>query len=458
MDFPPTAMIRDALSSKFDSALSSLESKTCHSWKMALDRSQLMPTNTDVGGEANPQIFMRLAEGCRLTDIDDNTFIDLCMGFGANLLGHNPNIIERAISEQLRKGWNFGFRGESQLPYARLLHQAGMSNEQVLLCASGTEATALAMRAARAFTGKDSIGIFSGSYHGALDYGLVVAAPGKQHGKAHIGAGVPKAIDAVVEPLPYGSTKAFERIRTLSEKLAAVIVEPVQSSCPVSDDGLWLKQLEAVCKEAGVLIILDEVMTGFRLSYGGGQEIFDLSPDLITYGKAIAGGLPVGALAGKSDVMSCFTPDSRGVGVFSGSAFAGNPLTIAAGIATLSYLQSHRSTLYPDLEQRTSRFANRVNAQWSGMGLPLRFLHFGSLMRLVCQHEPVRHARDIKPVFRNAENAFMVHALERGVSIHASRRAFISAAHTDEDIDLLVDALTIAGEQTAADGLFRASA
>ena len=358
--------------------------------------------NTDIGGETSPQVFFRSAQGSRVTDIDDNTYIDLCMGFGANLLGHSPQIVERAIIEQLWNGWHFGLRGEGQLAFANLIQRAGPNNERVLLCASGTEATALAIRAARAFTGKESIGVFDGSYHGTHDYALIVAAPGRPQAKAHIGAGIPDAIDAVVEPMPYGSTQAFEHIRTHRHHLAAVIVEPVQSSCPISHDGDWLRELEQVCHDSGVLVILDEVMTGFRLSYGGGQDIFGLSPDLVTYGKALSGGLPVGALAGRTDIMRTFTPDQRGFAVFSGSAFAGNPLTVAAGCATLSYLQNHRGSLYSELSEKTSRLADQVNSYWTGSGIPLRIIHSSSLIRIVCQHEPLRKASDINTKFRQA--------------------------------------------------------
>ena len=325
----------------------------------------------------------------------------------------------------------------------------------MLLCASGTEAPALARRSARAYTGKDAIGVFDGSYHGAHDYGLIVAAPSKNGTKAHVGAGIPNAVDSLVEPLIFGSSEAFERIRELRNSLAAVIVEPIQSSCPLSDGGAWLRELEQVCRDCNVLVILDEIMTGFRLAYGGGQELFELSPDLVTYGKSLAGGTPVGAVAGKADVMQMFTPDSRGVCVFAGSAFAGNPITVAAGQTTLAYLMDNKSTLYDTLNQKTAQLVSKVNTFWSEANMPLRLIAFGSMVRFVCQSEPVRRSTDINSKLRHAEDVFMVHVLDHGVMIHASRRGFISTAHTEKDIDLVANALIGASYETAADGFFR---
>lgn len=455
MEFPPTAIIRESLHSRFDTTLSRLEARTCHSWKMALDRSQLLPLTTDIGGQACPQIFIQSADGCHVTDIDGNAYVDLCMGFGTNLLGHSPAVVEQAITEQVKKGWNYGLRGEGQLAFADLIRQAGPANERVLLCASGTEATALAIRAARAFTKKDAIGVFGGSYHGAHDYALVVASPTDDNAKAHVGTGVPVAVDTVVEPLPYGDADAFERIRRLRHRLAAVIVEPVQSSHPTSDHIPWLKELEHVCRDNDVLLILDEVMTGFRLAYGGGQTLFEVKPDLVTYGKALAGGLPVGAVAGPASIMRMFTPDSRGISIFAGSAFAGNPLTCAAGQATLTFLKDHGKTFYADLNGTTDRLVTQVNTYWAESDVPLRLLSFGSMMRLICQREQVTRAADINASLRHALEVFVVHVLDHGVTVHASHRAFLSAAHTNDDVDFVANALIGATEQTLADGLFR---
>ena len=237
--------------------------------------------------------------------------------------------------------------------------------------------------------------------------------------------------------------------------MAAVIVEPVRSSFPQSDEGEWLRQLETVCQDCGVLVILDEVTTGFRIAYGGGQERFNLSPDLVAYGKAMAGGLPVGALAGREDIMKVFSPGKHRPAAFAGSAFAGNPLSVAAGCATLSYLQDQRSTLYQDLEQTAEHLSSRLNASWSAANVPLRMMQFGSMLKLMFHHNIETGLQYIQPSQGQAEDAFFVHLLDKGVAFHTSRAAYLSTAHTGDDIDIIIEAMVGASEETAADGLFR---
>ncbi|NKB44920.1 MAG: aminotransferase class III-fold pyridoxal phosphate-dependent enzyme [Alphaproteobacteria bacterium] len=452
---PPTAMIRESLNSRYDTALAAVESRTCHSWKMALDRSKVMISAPNLGGTQTPQVIVQSAEGCRITDIDDNVYIDLCMGFGSNLLGHAPPVVEHAIINQIHQGWNFGLSSETQLELADLIGTAGPANERVLFCAAGSEATAIAMRAARAHTGKDVIGVFDGAYHGGHDSVLITADSHNPGKKVHIGMGVPDALDETVEPLPYGSFKALQRIRDLKHTLAAVIVEPIQQSFPDSDGGLWLKDLEKTCRDCNVLIILDEITTGFRLAFGGGQERFDLSPDMVTYGKAVAGGLPAGVLAGRANIMKVFSPDNGQPAVFAGSAFAGNPLSVAASLATLSYLNDHRDTVYENLEKSAEYFANSVNKHWLENKIPLHIVRFGSMLRLFLQPGPAKRDRNIGQGTGSIEDAFFVHLLDRGVTLHASRSIHLSTSNTREDIDISIDAMIGASEDCAADGLFR---
>ena len=451
----PTAMIRESLNSRYDTALAAVESRTCHSWKMALDRSKVMTSAPSLGGSQTPQVIVQSADGCRITDIDNNVYVDLCMGFGANILGHAPPVVERAIINQSRKGWNFGLDSEIQLELADLVRTAGPANERVLFCASGSEATAIAMRAARAHTGKDVIGIFDGAYHGGHDNALITADPHNPTKKVHIGIGVPDALDDIVEPLPYGSFKALQRIQDLKHSLAAVIVEPVQQSFPDSDGGLWLKDLEQTCRDCDVLIILDESATGFRLAFGGGQECFGLSPDLVTYGNAMAGGLPAGAIAGRTDIMKVFSPDNGRPAVYAGSAFAGNPLSIAASLATLSYLSEHRDTVYEGLDISAAYLTDSMNTYWADTNIPLHMLRFGSMLRLLLQPNPATRDRGIEPGLGPAEDAFFVHLLDRGVALHASRSIHLSTAHTRDDMDLSIEAMIGASEECTADGLFR---
>lgn len=450
----PTAMIRESLNSRFDIALSELEARTCHSWKMALDRSKVIAAPS--GNTSRPQIIIRSANGCRITDIDENEYIDLTMGYGANLLGHSPDIIEQAILSQTRKGWNFGLDGESQLELAELINAVGPANQRVQLCATGNEATALAMRAARAFTGKDSIGVFAGAYHGSHDYALITTDPKDPNAKAHIGLGIPEQLNSLIEPLPYGTPAAFQRIEQLRSVLAAVIVEAVQGSAPFSDGGQWLRELQQVCTNNGVLLILDEGLTGFRLAYGGAQEHFDVTPDLVTYGKAIAGGLPMGVLAGREDVMHVFSPGKHRPSVFAGGTFVGNPLSVAAGVATLTYLRKNHESFYSNLDALAARLATDITAYWRDRNAPLHVMQYGSLLRIFFQTAPGVETTYLSTVSSQGRDAFFVHMLNQGVALHASGNINLSEAHTAEDLETVSNAIKYATDQAIADGLLGA--
>jgi glutamate-1-semialdehyde-2,1-aminomutase len=421
---------------------------------MRLDSSKVMTSVAAISGETAPQPVMQSAEGCRVTDIDNNQYIDLCMGFGANLLGHRPRIVEQAIIDQTAKGWNFGFSSENQLALAELICSAGASNERALLCGSGAEATATAMRAARAYTGKDVIGVFTGAYHGGHDQGLITGDPENISHKVHVGLGIPSALDNVIEPLVYGSSSAFQRIRGLRQSLAAIIVEPVQSSGPEAHDRTWLRDLQNVCHECNVLFILDEVTSGFRLAFGGAQERFGLSPDLVTYGKVMAGGLPMGAIAGRADIMKVFAPKDKTPAVFSGSTFGGNPMSVSAAVSTLSFLREHRDTLYQDLDRAAARLAKNVNARWAAARAPLMLLQYSSIFKLVFKTPKTFVSLHEFNNARRAEDTFFVHLLDRGIALHASRTGYLSTAHTAEDVDFIVEAMSEAFEESAADGCF----
>lgn len=455
----PTAMIRESLNSRFDIALSELEARTCHSWKMMLDRSKVLAAPS--GNTNRPQIVIRSAKGCRITDIDDNEYIDLTMGYGANLLGHSPSVVEQSILEQTRRGWNFGLDGELQLELAELIVAAGFArqpaDQRVQFCATGNEATALAMRAARAFTGKDAIGVFTGAYHGSHDYALITTDPADPNAKAHIGLGVPEQLNNLIEPLPYGTPVAFQRIEELRSTLGAVIVEAVQGSAPSSDGGLWLRELQHVCHSNGVLLILDEGLTGFRLAYGGAQEHFSITPDLTTYGKAMAGGLPMGALSGREDVMQVFSPGKHRPSVFAGGTFSGNPLSVSASTATLMYLRKHRESFYKNLDTLASKLATDITAYWGDRNAPLHMMQYGSLLRIVFQPTPDEAATARATVSSQGQDAFFVHLLDKGVALHNSGNIYLSEAHSADDIETVSNAIKYATDQAMADGLLMAN-
>ena len=389
-------------------------------------------------------IYIERADGGRLTDIDGNVYIDLTAGFGPNVLGNKPEAIQRALAEQIEKGWHWGIHNALQADLAELICEASPCADTVMFCNSGTEATMYATRLARAHTGKDKVALFDGSYHGVHDYALSKAAgesPRSEPTANTLGGGVPALVPRdTVLMLPYRDPNAFELIRRNRDELALVMIEPVQSSNPRLDMGDFLGELIDVCRENNVLVLFDEVITGFRIEYGGCQEYYGLTPDLATYGKAIGGGMPTGAVGGRADIMNGFTGKGGAPWIFAGGTFCGNPLTMAAGTAAVSCMRDQRDTLYPYLHEQGARFQKAVNTFCADEGIPAQVMTAGSLFHLVFQEGEIRGARDIGIERRRAERQFYLHLLGNGVIIPGIHIAFFSAAHTPEDIDEVFDA------------------
>ncbi len=453
-----TELTRDALASRAEAARTDLAARTYHSWKMALDRAEAISDVAGAAGAPGLDLFLSGGQGGMVTDLDGNAMVDLCMGHGAQLLGHGHPVIAQALNRQIGAGWQLGLPTEAQLALAHLIRAAVPSNERVAFTANGSDATLLAMRAARAITGRDGIAVFTGSFHGAHDYGMVSGAPDPADlqslsRKIHLSAGVPRAVDHVMTVLPYGHPRAFDIIRRQRNDLAAVIVEAVRGSEPHLDAGPWLKELSAACRLAGVLLILDEVTTGFRLAYGGAQELFGLTPDLVAYGKAIGGGLPLGAIAGRSDYMGVFGSDPGQRTIFAASTFAGNPLSIAAGVATLTYAHGNRASLYPALDAVAARLQEGFASLAEEAAVPACLLRAGSLMRVRLGTPNGRSSAYVAAV-RRAEDTFATHVLNAGVLMQAGLRGFVGAAHDDTHIARALKAFAIALREVKADGLF----
>ena len=402
-------------------------------------------------------IYIERAEGARMVDVDGNNYIDMTMGFGPHVMGHRPPPVEAALAAQLQLGWHFGIHNALQGELAELIVGAAPAGDHVVFTNSGTEATMYAMRAARAFTGKTKVALFDGSYHGAHDYALVKADMKSARNRPQpkvLGLGVPDTIaNDTMMVLPYRDGAAFDLIREYKDELALVMIEPVQSSNPRLDYGDFLQELAAVCRECGVLFLLDEVITGFRLDYGGGQAYFDVTPDLATYGKAIGGGLPIGAIAGRADVMAMFAGHGYSGGIFSGGTFSGNPLTMAAGTAMLKYLQAEREELYPHLMQEGKRFAGAINGFCQTEDFPAQMLYAGSMFHLRFQEQRIESARDILSEHGAAEREFYLHLLNYGVIVPGIHLCFISGAHGADDVDRIVGAFKQAFEAIREDGL-----
>lgn len=403
-------------------------------------------------------LYIREAKGSRVIDVDGNEYIDLTMGYGPNILGHAPDIIVNAVKKTAERGLQYGLFNPYQERLGRLMVDAIPCADKVVFCNTGTEATMTAIRAARAYTGKTKVAVFEGSFHGDQDYVLVEFdpdSPVNHPTPLARGSGLPKETLDQIVILPYRNEAAFDLIRGQKDDLAVVLLEPVQSSNPRLDCGDFLRRLREVCRECGVLFLMDEVITGFRLAYGGAQDYFDVVPDIATYGKIPGGGLPLGAIAGPSDVMDVF---GEGMGssekprIFGGGTFSGNPMTMTTGHTMVSYLKDHPE-VYSYLAEQGTRLADEINQFCMTEEFPVQMMNALSVFYLRFQRTPINSIRDVDDSLREAEETFYLHLLNNGVVVPGIHLAMISYAHTPEDIDQIIDAMKRSLREVRKSGL-----
>ncbi len=402
-------------------------------------------------------VYIDSAEGPYLTDLDGNQYLDLTGGFGPNILGNKPQVVEDAIIEQAGKGWHFGIPSRPQQVLSNIVMEASPCADKVVFCNSGTEATMYAMRAARAHTGKKRVATFEGSYHGVHDYALVKVSSRSDRSRPEpttMGKGIPSEVtNELMLTLPYRNEAAFDIIREYKDELAMVMIEPAQSSNPRLDSADFLNGLRAVCNECDVLLAFDEVITGFRIAYGGCQEYYDIQPDLVTYGKAVGGGMPIGVVAGRSGVMDTFSGKNGAPYIFSGGTFSGNPLTMSAGIAATQFLKEHKEEIYPYLMEQGDRFAREINEYCELNQYPAQILNASSMLHLMFTQGSINSARDISRDLTIIENEFYLHLLGYDVLVPGIHIAFLSFAHRPEHVDTAIAAFKSAFEDLRADGL-----
>ena len=402
------------------------------------------------------QIYIDSAEGPYLTDIDGNQYIDLTAGFGPNILGNKPEPVERALASQIKKGWHFGIPGDGQAQLAELIKDSAPAIDEVMFCNSGSEATMFAFRAARAFTGKKVVALFDGSYHGIHDYALIRADMKSERSRPSsitLGAGIPDQVSQeLMMMLPYRDENSFELIRKHQENLAMVVIEPVQSSNPRLDNQEFLDGLREVCTECNVLLMFDEVITGFRIEFGGCQEYYNIEPDLVTYGKAAGGGMPIGIVAGSKKVMNTFSGADDTPAIFAGGTFSGNPLTMAGGIGALEYLKENKDLIYPYLHEQGDRLSKEINDYCKSNNIPAQMMNAGSMMHLIFGGENIDSSRDIDRSHYKLEREFYLHLLGHNVLVPGIHLAFISYAHTPKIIDQVIEAFKNTFEDLRADG------
>jgi len=377
--------------------------------------------------------FIARGEGSRIFDVDGNRYIDYVGSWGPLLLGHRHPAILEALERALAVGTSFGAPTAQEVELAEAICEAVPSIEMVRLVNSGTEATMAAIRVARGFTGRDLTVKFEGCYHGHVDSLLVKAGSGMATLGIADTQGVPKSFCDTTIALPFNSVEAVEEaFRVHGDRIASVIVEPVVGNmgCVPPQPG-YLEALRAISARHGALLVFDEVMTGFRVAYGGAQQRYGIRPDLTTLGKVIGGGLPVGAYGGRRDIMSKVAPAGP---VYQAGTLSGNPLAVAAGLAMLRHLKAHPE-IYGQLEARAARLCGAAPA-----GITVN--RVGSMFTFFFTSAPVTDYESAKRADTERFGRFFRAMLERGIYLAPSQfeAAFLSAAHTEEDIDRTIEA------------------
>ncbi|MGH9674411.1 MAG: glutamate-1-semialdehyde 2,1-aminomutase, partial [Bryobacteraceae bacterium] len=370
--------------------------------------------------------FIRRGEGSRIWDEDGNEYIDYVGSWGPLLLGHRHPVILAALTEAMESGTSFGAPTEREIELAELIRLLMPSMEMVRLVSSGTEATMSAIRVARGFTGRDLTVKFEGCYHGHVDSLLVKAGSGVATLGLPDTAGVPAGFADTTIAVPFNSIESVEAaFRAHGDRIASVIVEPVAGNmgCVPPAPG-FLECLRDLTARHGALLIFDEVMTGFRVAFGGAQQLYGVRPDLTTAGKVIGGGLPIGAYGGRADIMSCVAPSGP---IYQAGTLSGNPLAVAAGLAMLRYLQAH-----PEVYEQIDRRAAALCAD-PPPGVTVN--RVGSMFTFFFTTEPVTDYESAKRSDVTRFRRLFHHMLDRGVYLAPSQfeAAFVSAAHTDED-------------------------
>ncbi len=389
-----------------------------------------------VGGE--PLIVERAA-GAHLWDVDGREYIDFVGSWGALILGHAHPEIVAAIQDQAARGTSYGMTTELEIELAERIERAIPSIEKIRFVSSGTEATMSAARLARGFTKRDLILKFEGCYHGHADSFLSEAGSGLATLGIASSAGVPEALAAMTLNAPYNDLAAVAKLFAAHEnKIAALIVEPVAANMgvvpPVPG---FLEGLREITRRAGALLIFDEVITGFRLCYGGAQSIYKIEPDLTTLGKIIGGGLPVAAYGGRAEIMNHVAPLGA---VYQAGTLSGNPLAMRAGIEVLKKLEKPK--FYVELNSKAERFTDRLRIAVRDLRGTAHVNAVGSLATLFFASEPVGNYADARKSDTRRFAAFFRAMLDRGILLAPSQfeALFISAAHTEVDIERTIEA------------------
>ena len=390
-----------------------------------------------VGG--NP-IFIKEGKGSKLTDVDGNEYIDYIGSWGPHLFGHNPDFIIDALKSAISRGTSFGAPTEIEIKMAELITELVPSIEKVRMVNSGTEATMSAVRAARGFTGRDKFIKFEGCYHGHADHFLIKAGSGALTLGVPTSPGVTKGNAADTLLAQFNDIDSIkELVAGNKNEIAAIIIEPIAGNMGVVPAEVsFIKEVRSICDEEGIVLIFDEVMTGFRVAKGGAQEILGIKPDLTTFGKIIGGGLPVGAFGGKTEIMDKIAPVGP---IYQAGTLSGNPLAMSAGYAALSHIKNNPN-IYDILEEKSDYLAKGFAANLAKIGKKYAMNRIGSMMCMFFVEEEVKDFAAAVKSNTELYGKYFHKMLEQGVYLAPAQfeALFVSTVHSKEDLDSTIHA------------------
>ncbi len=401
------------------------------------------------GSVGGSPVFYARGEGARVVDVAGRELIDCVGSWGPLILGHRHPEVEEALRAAIAGGWTFGAPTAAEVELAETICDRVPSVELVRLTNSGTEACMVAIRLARGVTGRDRIVKFAGCYHGHADSFLIQAGSGALTLGVPSSPGVPRALAELTLTARFNDVDDVSRLFSeFGPEIAAVIVEPIAGNMgTVPPRPGFLTTLRDLCTRHGALLILDEVMTGFRVARGGAQQFYDVAPDLTTLGKVVGGGMPLAAVGGRREIVSQLAPEGP---VYQAGTLSGNPLATAAGLATLAVLG--RGDVYRELEAKAERLEGHVMRALASADLPLSYQRVGSMATLFFAPGPVVSLDSLDGVRTDLYGKFFHALLARGVAFPPSQYEafFLSLAHTDDDIDRIGEAIGAALEEVAA--------
>jgi len=384
--------------------------------------------------------FTERGHGSRIFDVDGNEYIDYCLAYGPLILGHaHPKIVE-AVKAQLEKGALYGTPTEQEVELAELICSVVPSAEMVRLVSTGGEATMSAIRAARGYTGKKKIIKFEGCYHGAHDYVLVKAGSGATTFGMPTSLGIPEETSRNTIVVPFNDPDKFKKaVKENKADLAAVIVEPV-----IGNIGLvlpregFLETLREVTENYGIILIFDEVITGFRLALGGAQEYYGITPDMTTLGKVMGGGFPIAAFAGKEEIMKMVAPSGK---VYQAGTYSGNPISVIAGLATLKFLRERGNEFYKKMEEKCEALVKPLTKTIHESNAKVQINHLSSMFQLFFTETPVYDYTTVKTADTDMFMKYHAKMLERGVFVPPSQfeTCFLSSEHSQQDIENTIE-------------------